>query len=340
MTASTKRQQREIHLKSRPQGMPTKGDFELAEFAMPVLQDGEFLVQNEWLSVDPYMRGRMREGESYVAPFELGKPMEGGCVGEVVESKHPKFAVGDHVLGNQGWRKFWISRGEGVQRVDAQASDLQHYLGVLGMTGLTAYVGLTQIGNLKEGDTVFVSAASGAVGSVVCQIAKLKHCQVIGSAGSTKKIEWLKKHAGVDRAFNYHDVEDVSVKLAELCPDGIDLHFDNVGGKSLQGAIDNMKNHGRIVCCGMISGYNDEQPQPGPNNLFKTIVKRLRIEGFLVFDHIAVQAEFQKQMSRWIQQGQVKWEETITQGLENAPTAFIDLFGGTEKMGKALVRVY
>lgn len=339
MTVSSTRRQRELHLKSRPQGLPTTDNFELAEFDMPAVKDGQFLVQNEWLSVDPYMRGRMREGKSYVAPFELGKPMEGGCVGKVVESKHPKFSVGDYVLGNQGWREYWLSSGEGVQQVDAQATELQNYLGVLGMTGLTAYVGLTQIGDLKEGQTVFVSAASGAVGAIACQIAKLKNCRVIGSAGSAHKIEWLKKQAGVDHAFNYHEVDDVSAKLAELSADGIDLYFDNVGGDHLQGAIDNMKDFGRIVCCGMISGYNDENPQPGPNNLFKIIVKRLRVEGFLVFDHIKVQPEFQRQMAHWIQQGQIKWEETITEGLENAPRAFIDLFGGQDKIGKALVRV-
>lgn len=339
MATSSIRRQRELHLKSRPRGVPTVENFELAEFDMPAVKEGEFLVQNEWLSVDPYMRGRMREGKSYVAPFELGKPMEGGCVGKVVESKNPKFSVGEHVLGNQGWRELWISSGDGVQRVDAQAADPQNYLGVLGMTGLTAYVGLMQIGQVKEGETVFVSAASGAVGSIVCQIAKLKNCQVIGSAGSAKKIEWLKQQAGIDHAFNYRDVDDVSAKLAELCPKGIDVYFENVGGDHLQGAIDNMNAFGRIVCCGMISSYNDQEPQPGPNNLFKIIGKRLRVEGFLVFDHIKLQPEFHQQMTRWIKQGQIKWEETITEGLENAPAAFIDLFGGQDKIGKALVRV-
>ncbi len=339
MTTSSTKRQREFHLRSYPSGMPTAENFELVEFDMPAIREGEFLVQNEWLSVDPYMRGRMRKGQSYVAAFELGKPMEGGCVGKVVESKHPRFSTGDVVLGNQGWRKLWISSGEGVQRVDAKATDLQNYLGVLGMTGLTAYVGLNEVGKLQAGETVFVSAASGAVGSIVCQIAKLKNCQVIGSAGSAAKIQWLKEQAGVDQAFNYHEVDDVSAKLAELCPGGIDLYFDNVGGEHLQGAIDNMNDFGRIVCCGMISSYNDEQPQPGPNNLFKIIGKRLRMEGFLVFDHVQVQPEFHKQMSDWIEHGKIKWEETITEGLENAPEAFIDLFGGQDKIGKALVRV-
>lgn len=338
MTDNNSRKQREIHLISRPSGVPKKEDFELVETDAPEVNDGEFLVQNEWLSVDPYMRGRMRGGKSYVEPFELGKPMEGGCVGKVVESKHPKFSEGDYVLGNLGWRDYWKSNGKGAQRIDPQRTDIQNYLSVLGMTGMTAYVGLTKIGQLKEGETVFVSAASGAVGSIVCQIAKIKNCKVIGSAGSSAKIKWLKEQAGVDEAFNYHDVQDVSSKLAELCPQGIDLYFDNVGGDHLQGAIDNMNNFGRIVCCGMISGYNDEQPQPGPNNLFKIIGKRLRVEGFIVRDHTDVYLEFVQHMTQWIKSGRVVWEETITDGLENAPAAFIDLFGG-EKLGKALVRI-
>jgi NADPH-dependent curcumin reductase CurA len=302
------------------------------------VDEREFLVQNEWLSVDPYMRGRMRGGKSYVAPFELDEPMEGGCVGKVIESKHPKFSEGDYVLGNQGWREYWKSNGKGAQRIDPQMTDIQNYLSVLGMTGMTAYVGLMKIGQLKEGETVFVSAASGAVGSIVCQIAKIKNCKVIGSAGSAAKIKWLKEQAGVDEAFNYHDVPDVSAKLAELCPQGIDLYFDNVGGDHLQGAIDGMNDFGRIVCCGMISVYNDEQPQPGPNNLFKIIGKRLRVEGFIVRDHTDMYPEFVKQMTQWIKSGRIVSEETITEGLENAPAAFIDLFGG-DKLGKALVRL-
>ncbi|MEZ6078009.1 MAG: NADP-dependent oxidoreductase [Pirellulaceae bacterium] len=338
MTSDSTRTQREFHLKSRPQGVPSVENFELVETELPPFNEGEFLVQNEWLSVDPYMRGRMRGGKSYVEPFELGAPMEGGCVGRVIESKNPKYSVGDYVLGNQGWRKYWISNGKGAQRIDPDASDIQNYLSVLGMTGMTAYVGLLKIGRLKEGETVFVSAASGAVGSIVCQIAKLKKCRVIGSAGSAAKIKWLKEKAGVDQAFNYHDVEDLSAKLEELCPEGIDVYFDNVGGDHLQAAIDNMKTFGRIVCCGMISVYNDAQPTPGPNNLFKIIGKQLRVEGFIVRDHYDVYREFQQHMSQWIQQKQIVWEETITDGLENAPSAFINLFGG-DKLGKALVRV-
>ncbi|QDU92593.1 NADP-dependent oxidoreductase [Lignipirellula cremea] len=336
--SATITQQREIHLKSRPQGLPTPDNFELVETAAPQPQEGEILVENEWFSVDPYMRGRMNDGPSYVPPFQIGQPLEGGCVGKVIASSHRKYAAGDYVLGNLGWRKYWTSDGKGIQKIDASQAPPQTFLGVLGMTGMTAYVGLMKIGQLTEGDAVFVSAASGAVGSIVCQIARQKKCRVVGSAGSAKKIDWLKTKAGVDEAFNYHEVDDVSARLRELFPEGIDLYFDNVGGDHLAGAIDNMKDFGRIVCCGMISSYNDAQPEPGPANLFKIIVKRLRVQGFIVRDHLDMYREFQQQMGEWIAADKIVWKETVTQGLENAPQAFINLFHG-DKMGKALVQV-
>lgn len=338
MPATKTRMQREFHLKHRPNGMPTEDDFELVELDLPKLDEGEFLVQNEWLSVDPYMRGRMNESESYVPPFEVGKPMEGGCVGKVIESKNADFQVGEVVLGNQGWREYWKSSGKGVVKVDTSNVESKTYLSVLGMTGMTAYVGLLRIGQLKEGETVFVSAASGAVGSIVCQIAKIKKCRVIASTGSEEKIAWLRKHARIDGALNYHDVDNISSKLAELCPQGIDVYFDNVGGEHLEAAIDHMNTKGRIVCCGMISGYNSPKKQPGPSNLFKVIGKQLRIEGFLVRTHDDLHAEFQQDMTRWIASHQIDWQESITEGLENAPAAFLKLFTG-DKTGKAIVRV-
>lgn len=338
MSTTTASKQREIHLVSRPEGMPRPENFRLVERDRPAVPEGHFLVRNEWISVDPYMRGRMRESKSYVQPFELNQPMEGGCVGRVVESKHEQYRVGDYVLGNLGWRDYWISDGTGVQPVDPQRAEVRHYLSVLGMTGMTAYVGLLKVGQLKPKETVFVSAASGAVGSIVCQIAKLHDCRVVGSAGSQAKIDWLLDRAKIDAAFDYHTAEDLASRLAELCPQGIDLYFDNVGGDHLQGALDNMNQFGRIVCCGMIATYNDEQPPPGPNNLFKIITKRLRMEGFIVTDHRDLADRFLEQMTGWIKQGQIVWEETITEGLENAPQAFINLFKG-EKLGKALVKV-
>ncbi len=318
--------------------MPTEDNFEMVETDLPRPGQGEFLVQNLWLSVDPYMRGRMSDGPSYVPPFEIGQTMEGGCVGKVIQSQHPDFKVGDEVLGNQGWREFWKSDGKGVEKINADSKDLKNYLSVLGMTGMTAYVGLLRIGQLQEGETVFVSAASGAVGSIVCQIAKIKNCRVIASTGSQEKIDWLQDKARVDAAFNYHEVDHVGTELAKHCPHGIDVYFDNVGGDHLEGAIDNMNVRGRIACCGMISGYNDTQRKPGPSNLFKIIGKQLRMEGFLVRAHQDLQSEFHRDMSEWIKREQIRWEESITDGLENAPAAFIQLFSG-DKMGKALVRV-
>jgi len=301
-------------------------------------RDGEILVRNHWMFVDPYMRGRMRDGKSYVEPFQLGKPLDGGCVGEVVQSQNGKFQEGDFVLGNLGWRNYWTSDGKGVIKVDAKAVPAQTYLSALGMTGFTAYVGLNKIGELKQGDTVFVSAASGAVGSIVCQIAKLKKCRVIGSAGSKEKIDWLIDKAGIDDAFNYHEVDNISAKLAELCPNGIDLYFDNVGGDHLEGAIDTMNDFGRIVCCGMISSYNAKGPTPGPQNISMVIGKRLRIQGFIVRDHMDQTDAFQRDMTDWIRSEKIVWRETITEGLEDAPKAFIALFTG-DKRGKSLVKL-
>lgn len=329
---------KQIQLVSRPEGKPNKDNFKVEEVDLGELGEGEFLVRNEFISVDPYMRGRMKDTKSYVEPFQLGEAMGGGCVGKVEESRNSDFPEGACVTGNAGWRDFWISDGEGVMMVDGGDVKLSAYLGVLGLTGMTAYVGLMRIGELKDGSTVFVSAASGAVGSMVAQIAKIHGCRVIGSAGSSEKISWLKEELGIDEAFNYRDTNDVSAKLGELCPDGIDLYFDNVGGDHLKGAIDHMNDFGRIVCCGMISGYNDEEPQPGPNNLFKVIGKKIRMEGFIVRDHLDMQEEFYERMSSWIREGKVKWEETVTEGLEKAPDAFIGLFVG-DNLGKAVVKV-
>jgi NADPH-dependent curcumin reductase CurA len=265
----------EIHLKERPVGVPTNENFELVEVQIPEPRDGEFLVRNIWMTVDPYMRGRMRERKSYVPPFEMGKALEGGCVGKVVESKNKEFVVGDYVLGTNGWREYWISDGNpasGVSKIDPNIGPIQFFLGIYGMTGLTAYVGLLKIGQLNEGETVFVSAASGAVGSIVCQIAKVKGCYVIGSAGSEEKVDWLVNNLGVEHEFNYKELRDenISTQLRNAYlqssskQEGIDLYFDNVGGKHLEAALDNMKTFGRIVLCGMISEYNPTSPIPGP----------------------------------------------------------------------------
>jgi NADPH-dependent curcumin reductase CurA len=329
---------RQIELKSRPAGVPTEANFQLGEETLSPIADGEFVVQNEWMSVDPYMRGRMNDSDSYVAPFQIGKPLEGGCVGKVIESLNGDFAVGDYVLGNLGWREKWKSSGNGVTAIDLKLAAPQTFLGALGMTGMTAWAGLTRVAKLKPGSTIFVSAASGAVGSIVCQIAKAMDCRVIGSAGKATKIAWLREKAHVDEVINYHETDDLSAELAKLAPNGIDVYFDNVGGEHLEAAIDRMNLHGVIVSCGMISTYNETEPVAAPRNLFKIIGKRIRMEGMLVFDFIDQRDMFLKDMSRWIKSGAVVWEESITEGLENAPAAFIGLFKG-DNIGKSLIRL-
>jgi NADPH-dependent curcumin reductase CurA len=335
---ATRIETRQIELKSRPSGVPTKDNFRLSVGFIEPLVEGEFLVQNEWMSVDPYMRGRMKDTDSYVAAFQIDKPLEGGCIGKVIESRNTNIVQGDYVLGSLGWREKWKSSGNGVTKIDSKMVPLQTYLGVLGMTGMTAWAGLTRIAKLKRGSTVFVSAASGAVGSVVCQIAKAMDCRVIGSAGSHEKIEWLKRMAHVDEVLNYKEVDNLLNELGRHAPNGIDVYFDNVGGEHLEAALDHMTVHGVIVSCGMISTYNETEPSTAPRNLFKIIGKRIRLEGMLVSDHLTEREAFIRDMTGWIASGQIVWEESISHGLENAPSAFIGLFTG-ENIGKALVRI-
>lgn len=332
---------REICLTEFPEGMPKDNNFKLQQVEIPEpTKDGEFLVRNIWMSVDPYMRGRMRkEGNSYIPSFKLNEPLEGSCIGQVVASKNNQFAVGEYVLGMFGWREYWLSNnGSNVIKVDQKIAPIQSFLGTFGMTGLTAYVGLLKIGELKDHDTVYVSAASGAVGSIVCQIAKIKDCHVIGSAGTDEKIKWLVNKAGIDYAFNYKRVNDISTKLGKICPEKIDIYFDNVGGKQLEAALNNMKTFGRIVLCGMISQYNANSQSLGPSNLILAITNRLKLQGFIVRDHYDMLNEFHRSMSKWVSEGRIKWEETVVEGIENAPKAFIGLFKG-ENFGKMLVKI-
>ena len=328
---------REIRLKRRPVGMPKEGDFELVTVPLPEPREGEVLVQNIFMSVDPYMRGRMSERESYIPPFPLGKALEGGCVGHVVRSVGGRFREGDLVLSMLGWREYYLSDGTGLIGIDPSLAPIQTYLGTLGMPGLTAYVGLLDHGQPQEGDTVFVSAASGAVGAVVCQIAKIKGCRVVGSAGSDAKVTWLLEEAGVDAAFNYKKVEDLSAEVGKHC-EGVDIYFDNVGGPHLVAALDQMKPWGRIVLCGMISQYNITRPPRGPGNLILAIVKRLTLRGFIVTDHLHRQQDFLRDMGRWIAEGRIAWKETIVEGIESAPRAFLGLFSW-DNLGKMLVKL-
>jgi len=329
---------REIRLKNRPVGLPAERDFELAEVTIPEVRAGELLVQNIYMSVDPYMRGRMYDRKSYVPPFQLNQPLEGGCVGRVVESKNEQFKAGDFVLGMLGWREYFISQGSGITKIDPDLAPIQAYLGALGMPGLTAYVGLLDIGKPREGETVFVSAASGAVGSIVCQIAKLKGCHTVGSAGSDQKISWLREEAGVDSAFNYKKVDNIIAEVGKHCSKGIDVYFENVGGVHLQAALEHMNTFGRLVMCGAISRYNDTEPVPGPSNLFYITSKQLTMQGFIVRDHMSRLSQFYADMAKWIAEGKIKWKETVVEGLENAPRAFIGLFKG-DNFGKMIVKV-
>jgi NADPH-dependent curcumin reductase CurA len=329
---------REVHLKHRPVGLPQASDFELVEVPIPTPGTGEVLVCNLYMSVDPYMRGRMLEQQSYVAPFPLGQPLEGGCVGQVVQSQHRAWQVGDYVVGRKGWREYYLTDGTDLTRIDPTPVPLSAYLGTLGMPGLTAYVGLLDLGQPKASDTVFVSAAAGAVGMVVCQIARLKGCRVVGSAGSADKVRWLRDVAGVDAAFNYKEVISLPDELGRHCPHGIDVYFENVGGAHLEAALEQMNPFGRIVLCGMISQYNATTPASGPGNLRLAVRKRLTLKGFIVSDHLDRLPQFHADMGTWIAAGQLKWEETILEGLENAPRAFLGLFTG-ENMGKMLVRL-
>ncbi len=329
---------REIRLARRPAGVPEPDHFELATTEVPAPADGEIQVRNHWMSVDPYMRGRMRKLRSYIEPFALGEVLEGECIGEVVASRHPDFATGDMVHSLRGWREAWVGPPTGVTPIDPDLAPLPAYLGVMGMTGFTAYVGLLDIAQLKPGDIVFVSAAAGAVGSVVCQIAKIHGCTVIGSAGSPAKTAWLRDDLGVDATIDYKATPRVGAELARLAPDGIDVYYDNVGGDHLEAALQNLNDHGRIAACGMISVYNQRRPPAGPRNLIQVIARRLTLRGFIIHDHLHRHADFQRDMSRWLAEGRVRRRETVHHGIAEAPRAFIGLFEG-ENTGKMLVEL-
>jgi NADPH-dependent curcumin reductase CurA len=329
---------RQIVLAARPQGLPKETDFRRIESDLPAPGEGQFLVKTNYLSVDPYMRGRISEAKSYAEPVALGEVMVGGTVGTVVESRHPRYKPGDVVVGYWGWQEYAVSDGKEVYPFDVSLAPMSTALGVLGMPGMTAYFGLLDIGRPKPGQTVFVSGAAGAVGSLVGQIAKIQGCRVAGSAGSRSKIDHLTKELGFDAAFNYKEVSDYAAKLQEVCPTGIDVYFDNVGGPLTDAVFTHLNVHARVVVCGQIEQYNAEEPPQGPRLLWHLIVKRARAEGFLVFDFAARYAEAQRQIAAWLREGQLQYRETIVDGLENAPRAFIGLFHG-ENLGKPLVRV-
>jgi hypothetical protein len=327
---------REIRLASRPNGLPTAANFTLARTELEPLQDQQVLVRNLFMSVDPYMRGRMNEGKSYVPPFELDKPLNGGAVGEVVESNAREFKPGDAVTSSLGWREFFIASPRELHAVSREIQPLSVYLGVLGMTGMTAWAGLDLV-EVKAGDVIFVSGAAGAVGNVAGQLAKLRGCRVIGSAGSAEKVKFLREECGFDEAFNYK-AGPVLEQLNLAAPDGIDVYFDNVGGETLEAALSALRVHGRIIACGGISGYNERKPQPGPSNLFNIITKRLTMKGLIVSDWLDRQAEFEKEVGAYFKAGKVKHRETVVKGIDRAVEAFIGLFQG-QNVGKMVVEL-
>lgn len=329
---------REIRLKSHPVGLPTRENFEVVSVSLPEPSAGEVLVKNIYMSVDPYMRGRMIDRKSYTPPFQIGEAMSGGAVGRVVASLNDAFQEGSYVMSMMGWREHFISDGRDLTPIDPKLAPIQAYLGTFGMPGFTAYYGLLEIGRPQAGETVFVSAAAGAVGSVVCQIAKIKGCRVVGSAGSERKVAWLKESIGVDAAFNYKTAGQLPVELGKHAPNGIDVYFDNVGGDHLEAAIEQMNAFGRVVCCGMISLYNATAPVAAPRNLTSIVGKRLSLKGFIISDHWDQLARFQADMAGWLSSGDIHWEETIVEGIEQAPQALIGLFTG-ENLGKMLVKL-
>jgi hypothetical protein len=323
------------HLKSRPSGMPTKDNFELKEIELPPLGEGQVRVRNLWLSVDPYMRGRMNDVKSYVPPFQLDQPMEGGAIGEVMESKAEGLAPGDLVQHMAGWRDEAVLASRMAQKLPDLGAPPERFLGVLGVTGATAYFGLLDAAHAKEGDIVFVSAAAGAVGSVVVQVAKAKGMTVIGSAGGAEKCEFVRS-LGADQVVDYKS-GSILKSLRAAAPDGIDVYFDNVGGDHLDAAFAAARNNARFAICGMIDVYNDPTPM-GFRFIQRIIAARIQLKGFIVFDYFPRMAEFYRDMGPWLASGAVKSRETILEGLESTPDAFLGLFRG-ENVGKMLVRL-
>ena len=320
-----------------PLGSPTLSHFSLNTKKINLENDDDVLVKNEWISVDPYMRARMTERKNYKPPFELYKPMEGAAIGKVIESNASTLSPGDIVKSDYGWRDQFVTSNNNLIKIEPIDVPIQTYLGPLGFTGHTAYIGLFRIGELKENQTVLVSSAAGSVGSIVCQIAKIKGCKVIASTGSDEKVNWLKNELGVDEAFNYNKIDNLVLHLKSLSPEGYDLYFDNVGGEFLESAIFRMKNYGKIVICGRISQMNATSPH-GMKNMAHVLVKRLTIKGFLIFDHFEDYSDFENEMINWILDKKIKWKETIVEGIDNAPSAFIDLLNG-KNIGKMLVKI-
>lgn len=328
---------KQIILKSRPVGLPTLANFELSETPVPTLKEGELLVKSLFISVDPYMRSRMSDAKSYVPSFEVGKPMDGGVVAEVVESNHPDFVAGDAVLGHLQWQEIQAVNAQQVNKLDKSAP-LSYYLGILGMPGLTAYFGMTEIGKPVAGETVVVSGAAGAVGMVVCQIARIKGCRVVGIAGSDDKNAYLKDVLKVDEVINYKTEKDMKAAIARTCPDGVDVYYDNVGGEISDAVFANINKFARIILCGQISMYNATEIPVGPRPQPLMVKKSALMQGFIVSNYSARFGEGIHQLAQWLGEGKLTYQETIVQGFEKLPETFIGLFHG-QNTGKLLVAI-
>ncbi|MBL4560227.1 MAG: NADP-dependent oxidoreductase [Labilibaculum sp.] len=327
-----------IQLNNRPVGVPKLSDFKMVTEEPPQIIEGEMLLKAIHISVDPYLRGRMMEGKSYIEPFELNEAISSGMIAEVIESKLKDFSKGDFVSGMLEWKEVQVSKGEGLLKVDAKKAPLSSYLGVLGMTGLTAYFGLLDIGKPKAGETVVVSGAAGAVGSIVGQIAKIMGCRVVGIAGNDEKVEQLVSEYGFDAAINYNTTESMTQAIAEACPNGVDIYFDNVGGEISDAVMMNVNRFARIIVCGAISMYNATSVPIGPRVQPILIKNSVLMQGFIIFNYMERFGEAIPQLAKWLQEGELTYTETIVKGFENTPQAFIDLFEGKNK-GKMVVEV-
>ncbi len=329
---------RQILLANRPKGMPDEETFHFEEQDIKELEEGEVLLRTLYVSVDPYMRGRMQDAESYIEPFQVGKVIEGGSIGEVIESKSEKYQQGDIVIGMFGWQTHYTAKEKEVRKIDPSLAPISTHLGILGMTGLTAYFGLLDIGKPKEGETVVISGAAGAVGSVVGQIAKIKGARVIGIAGSEDKISFLKDQLQFDEAVNYKTARDLKEEIRRACPNGVDVYFDNVGGEVSDAVLENLNRYARIPVCGAISAYNLETVDVGPRVQTTLIKKSALMQGFTVGDFSNQFQDGAMELGKWLQEGKLKYRETIREGFDNIPNAFLDLFKGNNT-GKLLVKV-
>jgi NADPH-dependent curcumin reductase CurA len=329
---------RQITLAARPSGYPKESDFNMVESPVPNPGPGQLLLRIVYLSLDPYMRSMMNAKKAYAFPVQVGDVMPGGTVGKVLQSNHPGFVRGDIVEGMFGWQQYALSDGSGLRKIDPQAAPISTALGVLGMPGLTAYFGLLDIADPQPGETVMISGAAGAVGSAVGQIAKIRGCRVVGSAGSDAKINYMVGDLGFDAAFNYRSIENHFDALSEICPDGINVYFDNVGGSFSDAVFKLLVPHARVSVCGQISQYNLDRPETGPRLLPYLLAKQARAEGFLVSQFAARYPEGLKQLTEWLQAGKLKYREDIVDGIENSPRAFIGMLNG-RNMGKQLVKL-